>query len=116
MSSQMHVLSARRARRAVVTATCALAGALALPGLAHAANRDITVHLTNNSDHALDLRQKQLPGGCWGPGSPPDVVEIGATVDIHSESCDLLPSGTEFSVDYGLRDTPVQFRLHYDNP
>ena len=89
--------------------------ALLVPGVAHAATRDIKVTFTNTSDRALDLTNTDLPHGCWGAGSPPSTIEVDATVVIASESCGVA-TGTEFTLTYELRGDGRKLTVHYDNP
>jgi hypothetical protein len=84
---------------------------------AHAANRNIVVHFTNNSDSGLTLVSYTLDDGCWtGDTPPPDFIAIGESVVIASESCALLPSGTEFHVTYRLDLGGSTLSMHYNNP
>lgn len=86
----------------------------ALP--AQAANRNIVVHFTNNSDSALTLSSETLDGGCWTDNeSPPQTIAIDQSVDIASESCGFL-TGTEFHVSYKLDLSGETMSMHYDNP
>lgn len=107
--------SHRTITRTLAGLACAVAGALALPGLAHAATRDIKATVTNASDTALELSFQSLPAGCWGAGSPPATIEVDATVVIASESCGFA-TGTEFAVKYRARGGGEVLRLRYNNP
>ena len=54
---------------------------------AHAANRNIRVHFTNNSNSSLTLASYTLDGGCWTNDiPPPQTIAIGESVSILSES------------------------------
>jgi hypothetical protein len=83
---------------------------------AHAANRNIVVHFTNNSNSGLTLSSYTLDGGCWTDDvTPPQTVSVGESVVIASESCGVL-TGTEFHVSYKLDQGGAALSMHYDNP
>lgn len=81
---------------------------------AHAATRDIRVHLTNSSDQVLTRKGGNLDHGCWAI-EPPLRIEIDQTLDMASESCGVA-TGTEFTVDYWVGSTGKILTLHYSNP
>ncbi len=83
---------------------------------AQAANRNILIHFTNNSDSALTLSSVTLDGGCWTDNeAPPQTIAIDQSVDIASESCGFA-TGTEFHVSYTLDLSGATMSMHYDNP
>jgi hypothetical protein len=83
---------------------------------AHAANRNIRVHFTNNSNSGLTLSGGTLDHGCWtNDVQPPKKIAIGQSVDIMSESCGFA-TGTEFTVKYQLDLGGSTLTLHYNNP
>jgi len=83
---------------------------------AHAANRNILVHFTNNSDSPLTLAAVTLDGGCWtGDVAPPQKIAVDQSVDIASESCGVF-TGTEFHVRYKLDIGGTTLEMHYSNP
>jgi hypothetical protein len=83
---------------------------------AQAANRNILIHFTNNTDSALTLSSLTLDGGCWTDNeAPPQTIAIDKSVDIASESCRVL-TGTEFHVSYTLDLSGTTMSMHYDNP
>jgi len=83
---------------------------------AQAANQNILIHFTNNSDSALTLSSVTLDGGCWtGNEAPPQTIAIDQSVDIASESCGVL-TGTEFHVSYTLDLSGATMSMHYSNP
>jgi hypothetical protein len=97
-----------------VAAILFFTGAYASPG--RAANRNIVVHFTNNSDSGLTLQSVTLDGGCWTNGeSPPQTLAVNQSVDIASESCGVF-TGTEFHVSYTLDLGGATMSMHYDNP
>ncbi|MEA2190904.1 MAG: hypothetical protein QOI73_1025 [Solirubrobacteraceae bacterium] len=102
-------------KRSALALAGTLAGVLAMPGLAHAASREINVTFHNDSDQALELAQQQLPHGCWGDTSPPQHIDVGATTAINSHSCGVA-TGTEFALDYRLTNSGQNLHMHYDNP
>jgi len=103
------------ARVSAVTGILLALGVSVAPS-AQAANQNIVVHFTNNSDSALTLSSVTLDGGCWTNNeSPPQTIAIDQSVDIASESCGVL-TGTEFHVSYKLDLSGQTMSMHYDNP
>src|SRR3954453_1165326 len=83
---------------------------------AHAANRNIRVHFTNNSNSDLSLDSYTLDGGCWTNDiTPPKTIAIGESVAILSESCGVF-TGTEFHISYKLDQGGATLSMHYNNP
>lgn len=101
-------------RLTLVTVCLILGNVLVAAGPAHAATRDIRIHLTNRSDVELSFKSFTLDHGCW-VAQPPEKIGIDQTVDIASASCGVA-TGTEFTVKYFVGATGKDFTLHYNNP
>ena len=83
---------------------------------AQAANKNILIHFTNNTDSALTLSSVTLDGGCWTDNeAPPQTIAIDKSVDIASELCGVF-TGTEFHASYTLDLSGETMSMHYGNP